>query len=122
MARDGEHGRTFSTRERQLNGTDSFTFKANDGRRTLTSRPSTSRQAVNDAPVATGGFASGNEDSVITGTLARPIRQRLATYSGVAQAAHGSVMVNWTDVQLHANANFNGTDSFTFKANDGRRL
>ena len=53
-----------------FNGSDSFSFKANDGQ--LDSNVATvslAVSAVNDAPVAANGSASGNEDTTINGTL-----------------------------------------------------
>ncbi|MEA2887182.1 MAG: large repetitive protein [Bradyrhizobium sp.] len=77
--------------------------------------------AVNDAPVAANGAASGNEDSVITGTLsARDVDSASLTYSRIADATHGSVTVNADGTFSYTpNADFNGNDSFTYKANDG---
>jgi VCBS repeat-containing protein len=104
------------------NGPDSFTFKAYDGfadsnvaTESLTINP------VNDAPVAANGSSSGNEDTVITGTLvATDIDSASLTFSRVAQAAHGTVTVNANgSFSYTPNANYFGPDSFTFKANDG---
>ena len=77
--------------------------------------------AVNDAPVAANGAASGNEDTIITGTLsASDIDSISLTYSRVANAAHGNVTVHADGTFSYTpNADFNGTDSFTYKANDG---
>ena len=77
--------------------------------------------AVNDAPVATNGAASGSEDTVITGTLlASDIDSASLAYSRVANAAHGNVTVNANGTFSYTpNADFNGADSFSFKATDG---
>lgn len=76
---------------------------------------------VNDAPVAQDGAASGNEDTVITGTLvASDVDSASLTFSRVSNAAHGTVTVNPDGTFSYTpNADFNGTDSFTFLANDG---
>ena len=82
---------------------------------------------VNDAPVAQNGSATGSEDSPITGSaVATDVDSPSLTYSLVGGAnggaAHGTVTFTNTANGAYTytpNANFNGTDSFTFKANDG---
>jgi VCBS repeat-containing protein len=73
------------------------------------------------APVAANGSATGNEDTLITGTLvATDVDGDPLTFSRVTQAAHGTVAVNADgSFSYTPNANYNGPDSFTFKANDG---
>ena len=105
-----------------FNGTDSFTFTASDG--TIGSNTATvtlTVAAVNDAPVAQNGSASGNEDTPITGTLvATDVESLTLTYALGAQAANGTVVVNTDGTYTYTpNLNFNGTDSFTFTASDG---
>jgi VCBS repeat-containing protein len=104
------------------NGPDNFAFKANDG--LLDSNTATENltvSAVNDAPVAVNGSASGDENTVVNGTLvATDIDSASLTFSRVAQGAHGSVTVNANgSFSYTPNANYTGADSFTFKANDG---
>jgi VCBS repeat-containing protein len=104
------------------NGPDSFTFKANDGfADSNTATENLTVNAVNDAPVAANGSSSGNENAVITGTLAATdIDSASLTFARVAQAAHGTVTVNANgSFSYTPNANYSGPDSFTFKANDG---
>jgi VCBS repeat-containing protein len=114
---------TFSyTPNPNFNGSDSFTFKANDG--SLDSNVATVNLTVNpidDAPVAQNGSASGSEDGVINGTLfATDIDGPSVTFSRVTNAAHGAVAVNANGTFSYTpNPNFNGSDSFTFKASDG---
>ncbi|MEJ0074051.1 MAG: VCBS domain-containing protein [Alphaproteobacteria bacterium] len=76
---------------------------------------------VNDAPVAQNVAASGNEDNVIHGALiATDVDSASLAYSRVAQAAHGTVTINMNGTFSYTpDADFNGIDSFTFKANDG---
>ena len=51
--------------------------------------------AVNDAPVAQDGSASGNEDAPVNGTVfATDVDSPNLTYSLGTQAAHGIVVVN----------------------------
>ena len=77
--------------------------------------------AGNDAPVAQGGSASGSEDTLIAGILvATDADSPALTYSLVTQAAHGSVTVNADGRFVYTpDADFHGSDSFTFKASDG---
>src|SRR5205807_1105834 len=76
---------------------------------------------VNDAPMAQDGTVDGNEGAPISGTLiATDVDSPVLTYSLFAQAAHGSVLVNADGTYTYTpNADFNGADSFAFKANDG---
>jgi VCBS repeat-containing protein len=109
------------------NGTDSFTYKANDG--SLNSAPVTvtlNVAAVNDAPVATGDAYAGTEDtSLIVGAPGAlgndtdvdgdPLALALVT-----GPAHGSLSYSADGSFTYTPpANYNGTDSFTYKANDG---
>ena len=77
--------------------------------------------AVNDPPVAQDGSASGTEDTPVTGTLvATDVDSEGLTYRLGTQAAHGTAVVNPDGSFTYTpNADFNGTDSFTFLANDG---
>jgi VCBS repeat-containing protein len=82
--------------------------------------------AVNDAPVAQAGSASGNEDTTIFGNAVATDADNSAaqlTYSLVGVnggATHGTVALNPDGSFTYAPAaDFNGTDSFSFKANDG---
>jgi large repetitive protein len=114
---------TFSyTPNADFNGIDSFTYKANDG--ALDSNVATvslTINPVNDAPVAANGAASGNEGTVITGTLsANDIDSASLTYSAGLQPAHGILMVHTDGTFSYTpDAGFSGADSFSFKANDG---
>src|SRR5205085_2230592 len=111
------------TANANYNGGDSFTFKANDGSLdsnvatvTLTVTP------VNDAPTASSGSAVTAEDTAIAGTVgASDIDSATLSYTVVSGPAHGTLSMNagngaWTYTPA---ANYNGADSFTFKANDG---
>ncbi|MBU3711567.1 MAG: tandem-95 repeat protein [Limnohabitans sp.] len=105
------------------NGTDSFTFKVNDG--TLNSEAATVLlviSAVNDAPTASAASATTSEDTAKTGTLTgTDIEGSSLTFAKVSDPSHGSVTVNATTgaYTYTPAANYNGTDSFTFKVNDG---
>ena len=105
-----------------FNGGDSFTFTANDGAGgSDTATVTLTVNAVNDAPVAQDGSASGNEDTPISGTVvATDVDGLTLTYALGVQAANGTVVVNTDGTYTYTpKPNFNGTDSFTFTANDG---
>ena len=77
--------------------------------------------AVNDAPVCAAATGSGNEDTVITGSVTcTDADLNTLTYIRVTNAAHGSAILSsngsWSYTPA---ANYNGPDSFTFKAYDG---
>ena len=116
------------TPDADFNGTDRFTYKANDG--SLNSNVATvtiTVNAVNDAPVATDDSASTNEDTPLTvaapGVLGNDtdVDSDPLTAVLVTDAAHGTLVLTADGSFTYTPAaNFNGTDSFTYKANDGR--
>ena len=110
------------TPAQDFSGTDSFTFLANDGAADFnTAIVNLTIAAVNDAPVAQDGNASGTEDTPVTGTvIATDVDSEGLTYRLSTQAAHGTAVVNPDGCFTYTPArDFNGTDSFTFLANDG---
>ncbi|MFL6229228.1 MAG: Ig-like domain-containing protein [Pyrinomonadaceae bacterium] len=103
------------------NGSDSFTYAISDGHGgTATGGVTVTVNAVNDAPTVEGQSAETNEDTAKAVALAGsdPDGDSL-TYIVVAPPAHGTASVSGANVTYTPNANYNGTDSFTFKANDG---
>ena len=110
------------------NGADSFTYKANDGALdSNTVTVSLNVTAVNDAPVAVAdGVYNVAEDNVLNvpaaGVLLNDSDVDLDPLSAVlvTQAANGIVVLNPDGSFTYTpNANYNGADSFTYKANDG---
>src|SRR5207302_1900217 len=103
------------------NGPDSFTFKANDG--TVDSAAATVSLTVvhvNHAPVADAQAATTAEDTAKAIVLtASDIDGDALTFSIVAGPAHGALSGTAPTVTYTPAANYNGPDSFTFKANDG---
>ncbi len=118
----GSSGTWTYTPAANYNGPDSFTYKANDGTAdsntatvTLTITP------VNDPPVCPAASKSGNEDTLLGGSVAcTDVDGDPLSYAKVAGPSHGSATVGssgtWTYTPA---ANYNGPDSFTYKANDG---
>ena len=104
------------------NGADTFTFKVNDG--TVDSNTATisvTIAPVNDAPVAQNGTATTNENLTFSGQLAAtdPDGNTL-TYSLVTSPTRGGVVLQTNGSFVYRpNPYVNGTDSFTFRANDG---
>ena len=76
---------------------------------------------VNVAPVASGQTQNGVEDTGINLTLvATDADGDKLTYKVVSQPLHGNVTLNGATVVYKPVLNYNGTDSFTFIANDGK--
>jgi VCBS repeat-containing protein len=104
------------------NGPDSFTYTASDGVGSSTAATvSITVGAANDPPVCPAASKSGVEDSLFSGTVVcTDIDGGGLTYAKVAGPSHGSATVTasggWT---YQPAANYNGSDSFTYKANDG---
>jgi hypothetical protein len=95
-------------------------FPAASGTITLVGTP------VNDAPVATDDSYGTNEDTPLSvlapGVLANDndIDGNTLTAVKVSDPANGTVVLNDDGSFTYTpNANFNGSDSFTYKANDG---
>jgi VCBS repeat-containing protein len=108
-------------------GTDSFTYKANDG--ALDSGAATvtiTVHAVNDPPTAINNSYGTDEDTPLSvsapGVLANDSDPEgsILTAIKVSDPAHGTVTVNANGSFTYTpNPNFTGIDSFTYKANDG---
>src|SRR5204862_442707 len=96
-------------------------FKTNDG--TLDSNVATisiTVHAVNDAPVVSDETVATDEDTAKAITLAATDAEGSAlTYTVVTGPAHGTLSGTAPALTYTPAANYNGTDSFTFKANDG---
>jgi uncharacterized delta-60 repeat protein len=104
------------------NGMDSFKFKVNDG--TTDSAEATvsiSVGAVNDPPTANGQSVTTNEDQAKAITLTGSDTEgSTLTFSVVTQPAHGGLTGTPPHLTYTPAANYNGSDSFKFKVNDGQ--
>ncbi len=76
---------------------------------------------LNSAAVVQDGTGSGDEDNAINGTLVATDKNNdVLIYSIVQGPANGTVTLGADGSYIYTpNADFNGLDSFTFKANDG---
>ena len=97
-------------------GTDSFTFKANNG--TDSNTATVTLNVALEPPVAADQSVTTafNTDAPITLSATG---QGTLTYSIVAQPAHGTLTGAAPNVTFKPNTGYWGTDSFTFKANNG---
>jgi VCBS repeat-containing protein len=109
------------------NGPDSFTYHASDG--TLTSNLATvtiTVTAVNDAPTAAADAYSTAEDTALTvatpgvlGNDTDPDGDPLSAWVG-AGPSHGTLTLDADGSFVYTpDANYNGPDSFTYRASDG---
>ncbi len=104
------------------NGTDSFTYKASDGSlQSSTATVSLTINPVNDAALCSDQGGTTPEDTPLNSSVTcSDVDSASLTYSKVSDPANGSVTVNPNGTFAYTpDANFNGNDSFTFKANDG---
>ncbi len=115
------------TPQANVNGLDTFTYKANDG--TVDSNTVTvtvNIAAVNDVPVATAESYNVNQNAVLNvaapGVLAndRDADGTALTASVVTGPAHGTLTLNANgSFSYTPTTGYNGPDSFTYLAADG---
>ncbi len=103
-------------------GSDSFTYKCNDG--TVDSNTATVIITVNsrnDAPSARNIQESTNEDISKEITLScSDADSNSLDYIRVSDVSHGSLStINGNKVTYSPSSNYHGSDSFTYKCNDG---
>nr|MBC8369176.1 tandem-95 repeat protein [Planctomycetota bacterium] len=103
-----------------FNGTDSFTYTVTDGIASVTRTVTVTVNAVNDAPVASADSMTTDEDTPGSIILtASDVDEDALTYVAT-NGANGSVTVVAGVATYTPDENFNGTDSFTFYANDSQ--
>src|SRR5947199_364470 len=112
-----------------FNGTDSFTYKASDDEAHSVVATDTTTVPTCDLPLVAANDDSYTtpEDTQLTvsapGVLANDTDPDGDTLSAilVSGPAHGTLTLNADGSLVYMPApNFNGTDSFTYKANDGQ--
>ncbi|MEM9531449.1 MAG: Ig-like domain-containing protein, partial [Pseudomonadota bacterium] len=104
-----------------FNGADSFTVVANDG--SVDSNLATVTLAVspvNDEPVANGGAVSVNEDDAVPVTLTgSDVDGDALSFEVIRSPVNGSLTGTAPNLTYAPAPDFNGTDSFDFRAADG---
>jgi Ca2+-binding RTX toxin-like protein len=103
-------------------GTDSFIYQADDGHGgTDIGTVTLTVDVHNFDPVATDGSFAGDEDSTISGQVAANDQDSdPLNYILGAGPAHGSLSFNSDGSFVYTpNADYNGSDSFTYRASDG---
>ena len=124
-------GKVRYTPNLNFNGTDTFTYKAKDSANPQAESNSAivvvTITAVNDAPTAVNDAGSTNEDAAVNmNVLANdtdPDALDTLLVSSLTQGANGTVTVNVDNTLKYTpNANFNGTDTFTYKAKDASNV
>jgi len=109
-----------------FNGTDSFTFKVNDGKAdSAAATVSITVKAANDPPVANDDSVTTQEDTpaIAINVLANDtdLDNDPLTVSAVTQGSSGSVTINTDSTLTYTpNANFFGTDSFIYTVRDSK--
>src|SRR5206468_405082 len=110
------------------NGTDSFTYKANDGQADSGIATVTiTIGGANDAPVAVNDSFTTAENTTLNvaapGEIGRDTCREGDSLNAIllSQPTRGSLTLNGNcSFSYVPAANYNGTDSFTYKANDGQ--
>ncbi len=123
-------GSFFYTPQADFTGTDSFTYTASDGELSSSAATVTiTVNPVNDAPVAAADAYATPEDVPLVvgapGVLSNDtdIDGPALSATIVTPAANGTVGLNANGSFTYTpNANFNGVDSFTYRASDGTAL
>jgi hypothetical protein len=103
-------------------GSDSFTFRVNDGQAdsaeatvTITVNP------INDPPVATGQGVTTDEDTPLAVTLTgSDVEADALTVTVVSGPSHGTLEATAPNLTYKPAKDYHGPDSFTFNANDGQ--
>ena len=102
------------------NGSDSFTYSAGDGSLDKTATVSLTVSAVNDAPACADLTAAADEDAPLAAAPdCSDVDNDALSYAIVDPPAHGSASVVSGLLRYTPAADYNGPDSFTYKAGDG---
>ena len=108
------------TPDANFNGTDTFTYFANDG--TVNSNTATvtiTVGAVDDEPNTNDVATTTDEDTEVVFTLtADEYDGDSYSFALIAQPSNGTTSLDGSTVTYTPNTNWNGTDTFTFEASD----
>ncbi len=127
------------TPNQDFHGPDSFTYTVSDGKGgTVTHTVTINVTTINDVPVAVDDTFSGNEDTVIAGDVTPGTAGQDSDIDGdtlvvfdtdgdtlngitpVTAPVHGTLVINADGTFSYTpDANYNGTDSFTYRISDG---
>ncbi|WP_168210512.1 Ig-like domain-containing protein [Persicimonas caeni] len=111
------------TPDADFNGTDTFTYLANDGTSDSAAATVTiTIDAVNDAPVATDDTASTDEDVAASFDVVgndSDVDGDALTVTITGAPANGTASVNGGSIDYTPAADFNGTDTLTYEVSDG---
>ena len=107
-----------------FNGTDSFTYTISDGNEgSATGTVRVTVVPVNDAPVAVADVAATPEDQAVTVSVFAndsDVDGDALVVSIASTASHGALLVNEDGAVTYTpDANFHGSDSFTYGVGDG---
>ena len=119
-----ENNELVYTPNANYNGVDSFTYTLSDGNGgTVTKTVDLTINSINDAPTATLTSATLDEDdSVVLDVLANAsdVDEDTLSISNYTQGTNGTITTNEYDQLVYMpDANYNGTDSFTYTLSDG---
>jgi VCBS repeat-containing protein len=110
------------------NGTDTFTYRANDGQaNSNTATVTITITAVNNAPVAVNDTYATTQNTALNVAVPGVLNNDTDTESAaltaalVATVSHGTLTLNSNGSFAYTPASgYTGTDSFTYRANDGQ--
>ena len=102
-------------------GSDSFSYKANDGAAdSNTATVTITVNAVNDKPEVANQSVDVDEDGSVSITLSGSDEEGDSlSYTVLTQPKNGTLSGTAPSLSYSPNANYSGSDSFSYKANDG---
>ena len=123
IGKTGENRSIMITPLANQTGMTTITLTASDGSKTSSASFVLTISPVNDAPSTHDSTLSTNEDQPANGSLiASDVDNDDLIYSIVSNGINGTANITDTSIGLYTytpNENAHGTDSFTFKVNDG---
>lgn len=117
-------GQVIYTPDLNYNGNDQFSYTANDDDNLPATKAATvllTITPVNDQPIATNAANQTSEDQPLTLTLSgTDVDGDPLTFNINTQPSHGGLTGNGSQWTYTPDANYFGSDSFTFTASDGQ--